>query len=691
MRLARRTPARQRDSHAPQPAPSKARNSWYSRAVALLVANDLTKTYGPQTILAGASLAVEEDERVGLVGVNGSGKSTLAKILVGLEQADTGTVAKRREAEIAYLPQEPVFPSDQLVRDLVRGGLAAWSAAKARHDEASAGLSRGDGNAAALLARQAQAGAEIERLGGWDPEHRVESLLGHLGLADRADSPFGGLSGGERRRVALARILVARPSLAVLDEPTNHLDVDTVEWLETYLIQEYTGALLMITHDRYVLDRVCTRTLEVDAGRVYSYDGGYEEYLFQKAERAAQAERTESNRRNLLRRELEWLRRTPSARTGKQKARIQRANIAIAAPKPAEDKRVALELETKRTGKTIVSCDDVTLRTPGDAATGRVLAQGLTLALVKGERLGIVGPNGAGKTTLLRTLLGELQPAGGEVVRGKNTEFAYFDQGRSGLDDVRSIADNITGGAPRVTVNGQTMHSSAYMERFLFEPSKTRQPVGSLSGGERARVALAKLLLRPANLLVLDEPTNDLDLSTLSSLEEMLVETEATALVVTHDRWFLDRVATGILAFEPDAAGVPRVVQYPGGYGSYLELKAVAEARRAAEAAERAAPEKQRAASVAPPADARNEKRGKRALTYGERLELEGLPQNIEASDTRVTALEARLAAQSTYTDGTDVPALVRDLETARAESTRLLTRWEELELKREAGEGGGS
>jgi len=659
------------------------------RAVALLVANDLTKTFGPQTILAGASLAVEEDERVGLVGVNGSGKSTLAKILVGLETADTGNVARRRDAEIAYLPQEPVFPLGDLARDVVRGGLAAWSAAKARHDEASAGLSRGDANTDALLARQAQAGVEIERLGGWDPEHRIESLLGHLQLADRADSPFGGLSGGERRRVALARILVARPALAVLDEPTNHLDVDTIEWLETYLIEEYTGALLMITHDRYVLDRVCTRTLEVDLGRVYSYDGGYEEYLFQKAERAAQAERTEKNRQNLLRRELGWLRRTPSARTGKQKARIQRANTAIAAPKPLEDRRVALELETKRTGKTILALEDATLRAPGAGESGRMLASGITLTLVKGERLGIVGPNGAGKTTLLRTLLGELQPAAGVVVRGKNTEFAYFDQGRSGLDDVRSIADNITGGAPRVTVNGQTMHASAYMERFLFDPSKTRQPVGSLSGGERARVALAKLLLRPANLLVLDEPTNDLDLATLSSLEEMLVETEATALVVTHDRWFLDRVATGILAFEPDLAGVMRLVQYPGGYGSYLELKAEAAARREAAAVERAAPEKTRAASIAPPAEVRGEKRVKRALTYGERLELEQLPQKIEAGDARVSTLDAKLAAQTTYTDGTDVPALVRELDEARNESTRLLTRWEALELKREAAEIG--
>jgi ATP-binding cassette subfamily F protein uup len=661
--------------------------------VALLVANDLTKAFGPQTILAGASLAIEEDERVGLVGVNGSGKSTLAKILVGLEIADGGTVARRRDAPIAYLPQEPVFPSEERARDVVRGGLAAWTAAKARHDAASAALSRGEGDAVSLLARQAEASAEIERLGGWDPEHRVESLLGHLGLAARADAPFGRLSGGERRRVALARILVAQPALAVLDEPTNHLDVDTVEWLETYLIESYAGALLMITHDRYVLDRVCTRTLEVDAGRVYSYDGGYESYLAAKAERAAQAERTEKNRQNLLRRELEWLRRTPSARTGKQKARISRAQTAIAAPRPTEEKRVALELETRRTGKTILALEDVLLRAPGEG--GRTLAEGVTLQLVQGERLGIVGPNGAGKTTLLRTLLGEIAAASGAVTIGKNTDFAYFDQGRSGLDDARSIADNITGGAPRVTVNGQTMHGSAYMERFLFDPSKQRQPVGALSGGERARVALAKLLLRPANLLVLDEPTNDLDLATLSSLEELLVETEATALVVTHDRWFLDRVATGILAFEPDAAGRPRVVKYPGGHGTYLALKAEAEARRLAEQAERTATERTRSAggeraSQAPDAaraQAPAEKRGKRALTYGERLELDALPAKIEAHDAQLATLDARVADPATYTDGTDVAALVRQLEAARAESTRLLARWEELELKREAGE----
>ena len=368
------------------------------------------------------------------------------------------------------------------------------------------------------------------------------------------------LSGGDRRRVALARILVARPALAVLDEPSNHLDVETVEWLERYLIDEFPGALLLITHDRYLLDRVAQRTLELDQGSLYDYEGGYEEYLEAKAERQAHEARTEGNRQNFLRTELEWLRRQPKARSTKQKARIGRAEAAKSAPPPKVDRTTVLAMDTTRTGKTILEFKDLSL-----ALGGRTLVSGLSFILTPGERLGIVGRNGTGKTTLLRAILGEQAPSAGEVVVGKNTRIAYFDQHRADLDESASIFDNVADNNSRITLGGQTIEVRAYLERFLFDPYKQRQPVGSLSGGERARVALAKMLSRGANLIILDEPTNDLDVNTLRALEEGLEGFAGCAVISSHDRWFLDRIATHIMAFEGDS----KVVWYEGNYSEY--------------------------------------------------------------------------------------------------------------------------
>src|SRR4051812_13708241 len=379
------------------------------RRVPVLTAQDLHKSYGVQQILCGVTLTIRTGERVGLVGNNGSGKSTLARILGGVEAPDTGTVSRRRGADVAYLDQDPAFEGTLTPRDVVQAGLAAWSEAKARHEQASASLGRGEGDLAALLDAQTSAAADVERLGGWDMTHRVEAILGHVGVL-RPDAPMSTLSGGERRRTALARILVARPALAILDEPSNHLDVETVEWLEGYLLGEYEGALLLITHDRYLLDRVAERTLEIDQGLVHSYDGGYWEYLEAKAERLAHEARTEQNRQNFLRRELEWLRRQPKARTTKQKARIQRAEEARAVVAPRAEKTAVLALDATRTGKTILELRKLTL-----SIGGRTLAKDLDFILTPGERLGVVGRNGTGKTTLLKAILGEIAPASGEA------------------------------------------------------------------------------------------------------------------------------------------------------------------------------------------------------------------------------------------------------------------------------------
>ncbi|MGK3988483.1 ABC-F family ATP-binding cassette domain-containing protein [Sorangium sp. So ce136] len=659
----------------------------------VLTAHDLHKAFGPQTILDGVSVNIRTGERVGLVGVNGSGKSTLARILAGVEQPDSGTIARRRGAEIGVLSQDPVFEASDTARDVVLAGLSAWHAAKARHDEVSRSLAAGSGDAEALLAEQTAAAADVERLGGWDMMHRVDAIIGHVGVT-RPDAPMSVLSGGDRRRVALARLLVSRPALAVLDEPSNHLDVETVEWLERYLVDEHPGALLLITHDRYLLDRVAERTLEIDKGKVYSYEGGYEEYLEQKAERLALESRTESNRQNFLRTELEWLRRQPKARTGKQKARIQRAETTKAAPPPKTERTAQLSVESVRTGKTILE-----LKKLGLSVDGRWLVRGLDFSLTKGERVGIVGRNGTGKTTMLRAILGQLGAAGdgaaeggpameGEVVLGKNSSVAYFDQHRSGLDLDKSIFENIAGSHTRVEIGGRSMDVRSYLERFLFDPNKARQPVGSLSGGERARVALAKMLTQSVNVIILDEPTNDLDVMTLAALEEMLIELEGSALVVTHDRWFLNRVATSILAFEGDG----RVVRYAGNYDAYREQRAHAAVAAQAEAAARAAraqAAEPRPAQAAAKGAARAGDRPK--LSFAEKTELDGIVGKIDEAEQKVSELEAKLADPTLYSSrGAEVAGLRSELERAKQEAARLVSRWEELETKREAAAGKG-
>jgi ABC transport system ATP-binding/permease protein len=632
--------------------------------VPLLDATGLHKAYGARTVLRSVDVTIRTGERVGVVGQNGAGKSTLARILAGLEVPDGGVLSRRRGTTVLYLEQVPRFAGDPTVEHAASSGLSAWSDAVARHEAASRALSAGESDRDSLLLEQQEAAEAVERFGGWQQRHRVAAILDKLGVG-RLDARISTLSGGEQRRVALARLLVAEPDLAVLDEPTNHLDAETIEGLEKHWLEESSGALLLITHDRYLLDRVATRTLEVSDGQVFSYEGGYELYLEQKAERAAHAARAERNRQNLLRRELEWLRRQPKARTTKQKARVDRAQSALATDAPREERQASFALEVVRSGKTILEARGLTV-----AAGGNVLIRGFDLFVTAGERIGIVGRNGTGKTTLLRTLLGDHPATEGSVTVGKNTQVAYFDQLRGGLEEDRTVLENVIGDQTRIELGGRVVEPHAYLERFGLDGSLTRQRVGSLSGGERARVALARLMRRSTNLLVLDEPTNDLDVDTLSALEDMLVEFGVTALVVTHDRWFLDRVATAILAFEGDG----RVVRYPGNHDTYLRLRA--EARALASATVPPGP--------ARPGPARAPASRKRGLTFAEDRELAQLPDAIEAAEAQVTALTAELADPATYaTRGADVARLTGELEAARGDVDRLTERWEALETKK--------
>jgi len=627
---------------------------------------ELAKTYGDKTILRDATLVVRSRERVGLVGNNGSGKSTLGRILAGVEKPDAGSIARRRGARFDYLAQEPSLPPGHTVSELVLASLSDWSRAKQRYDALTARLGQAPDDLEQLVAEQAAAGEEVERCGGWERLHEAEAIIGHLGIQDSA-RPVEVLSGGERRRVALARILVGKPDLAILDEPTNHLDVATIEWLEEYLRDRFTGALLLITHDRYVLDRVTSRTLELEGGRITSYDGGYAAYLEARAQRQAQAERVERNRQNFLRRELDWLRRQPKARGTKQKARIGRVQAALDQTGPGRAREADLRLESERQGKAVLSLSGLRLE-----REGQLLIEGLDLDLARGERIGVVGPNGTGKTSLLLCLLGELETSGGSTTLGERTRIGYLDQARADLDDQLTVREYVTGEQGTIELGDQSLEAGAYLERFLFDRGAQRLRVGVLSGGERARVCLARLLCQRTNLLLLDEPTNDLDVATLAALEAMLVDYAGSALIVSHDRWFLDRVATSILAFE----GEGKVELHRGNYSEYREKQA-SESR--ARGAASPAPSK-RAANAAKVRD-----KGRRTqLSFAEERELDGLLDRIEAAEAEVELLESKLADPATYAgDGSIIASLKAELARAQETASELTVRWEALEAKK--------
>ncbi len=625
------------------------------------------KSYGSQLVLEGVSLALQPGERVGLLGINGSGKSTLAKILAGEEQADSGELRIAKGARIRLFSQEPVFDSALTVREIAAEGLGEWRQARARHDEVSKGLASGDGDMDKLLAEQERAAASIERLGGWERMHQVDTVLDHLGVS-RRDALASELSGGERRRVAMARLLVAQPDLAILDEPTNHLDIETIEWLEDQLTNHFKGAVLFITHDRYMLDRVAQRIIEIDRSEMHSYRGGWEAYLEAKAERLAHEDRTEANRQNFLRTELEWLSRSPQARTTKQKARIKRVESVRDKGPPRGQQEVAkIALQEARSGRTIIDIRELRLK-----LGGKVLIDKLDICLAKGDRVGIVGGNGTGKTSLLRAIIGELAAVSGEIKLGETMKVAYFEQSRANLDPEASIFENVIGNRGDVRVGKDVITPHAYLGRFQFARKRVRDAVKLLSGGERARVALAKLLIEPVNLLLLDEPTNDLDVATLSALEEMLVSTAATAIVVTHDRYFLDRIATSVLAFE----GEGRVVHYASAHQALEGAKRFRATKAGASHAAEGKKENKAAGAA--------KKKKKTGLSYGERIELETIMERVAQCEEAATAAEAEMSAPDLYTDrSSEVPALAARLEQMQAELQQAIERWEYLESKK--------
>jgi len=649
--------------------------------VTLLHAAGLGLAFGSRTIFDGLTFTIEEGERIGLVGPNGSGKSSLMRILARAAEPDRGEVQLRRGAAVTYLAQEPAFPDGATVAGELEVARAPLRAALAAHTALSARLEaeRSEATHARLLAELAALSDRIEHLGGWDTAHEARRLLDRLGVKDW-DRPIAELSGGGRKRVAIARALLTRPDLLLLDEPTNHLDADTVDWLEEEL-DGLGGALLLVTHDRYFLDDLVDRIVEITPGAgVTSWPGNYEAYLEQKLVAEDVAVTAQHKRERWIADEVAWLRRGVEARRTKSKARIERARRLMAERGFSRPSVAALQTASPP------RLSQVVLEGHGLSRSfdGRVVLRDVSFRLQKGERVGIVGPNGAGKTTFLRVLLGELPADGGEIVVGKRTRVAYYDQQRARLEPERTLYEAAGGSPPgrtgedHVELAGRRVALRDYLEDLLFPVAMQRLQIKALSGGERNRLLLAKLFLEGANVLVLDEPTNDLDLVTLNVLERLLLAFDGSVLLVTHDRYFLDKVATAILAFEGDG----KAVRYPGNYETYRTLKEQAEAAALGEAP--APPGRKRAApiDVETRAPARPRRPGK--LTFNEQRELDGMEAAILAAESRKAELERALSDPETYQRaGAGVAAMRAELDQVSAHVERLYGRWQALEAIR--------
>ncbi len=627
---------------------------------ALLSATDLTLSYGNQRLLEGVTLAVAAGEKVGLVGRNGCGKTSLLKILAGVENADSGELSRRRGLRLGYLPQEFELDGARSVLENIQAGAADLTGWIRRYEA-------GQGSEAEL----AELLHQIEAADGWNLDARIRATATAL-AAPPLDAPVGPLSGGEKRRVALCRALVGQPDLLLLDEPTNHLDADSIRWLEDCL-RAFPGAVIFVTHDRYFLDVIATRILELADGRCYSHPGNYTAFLESKAARQQIAEQTERRRQRFLRTELEWVRAGVKARTTKSRHRLEMFYKVEGQEAPPEEREMDLLLPPPaELGDIAVNLEDVGAKVDTDAGE-RWLFKGLTASFKPGQCTGIVGRNGAGKTTLLRICMGQRPPDAGKATVGKKVVFNYIDQTRMQLSGDGTVLAEVADQDDTVFFGQQKISARAYLRRFLFNDDRTNERVDRLSGGERARLMLAKVLKRGGNVIVLDEPTNDLDLQSLRILEEALSDFDGTAIVVSHDRYFLDRVCDQIIAFEDGGVHVQQ-----GNYSYYLEK------RREREARDRLwnAPVK-----ADKPAPARSQTRP-RKLSFKEVRELEGMEAAILAAEERVAELDATLNDPAFYvTRSTEAEGLMAELERARAEVSRLYARWEELEAVRAAAE----
>ena len=528
----------------------------------LLTVENLAKSYGERILFEQVSLSINSGDKIGLIGVNGTGKTTFLRVLTGREPADAGKISLSSGVRLEYLSQNPDFAEQATVLDQIFQGNSPAMQAIREYEQALEHLQLRPADPA-LQARLIRCSQQMDATHAWQLESEAKTILTKLGIVDFS-VPVSELSGGQRKRVALAAALIQPADLLILDEPTNHIDNDMVTWLEQYL-QSYSGALLMITHDRYFLDRVVNRIIEIDRGRLYGYSGNYGDFLLLKAEREEQQESSERKRQNLLRNELAWIRRGAQARSTKQKARIERFEQLSSQKTNVSVGKLEIEAGATRLGRKIIELDRVHF---GYEQT--VLIRDFSYNLLKDDRLGIIGPNGSGKTTLLELIAGRLSPTQGSVEIGLTVKIGYFSQESSEMDESLRVIEYIREEANYITtLDGTDISASQMLERFLFPPQVQWLPIAKLSGGERRRLFLLRILMGAPNVLLLDEPTNDLDVQTLTVLEDYLDDFPGAVVVVSHDRYFLDRVADKLLAFE----GAGQIRQYVGGYTDYQEKK----------------------------------------------------------------------------------------------------------------------
>ncbi|MDQ1557614.1 MAG: transport system ATP-binding/permease protein [Pyrinomonadaceae bacterium] len=630
----------------------------------ILSIESLSKNYGLRPLFQNVTLGFDSQDRIGVVGANGSGKTTLLRLIAGAEQPDTGRVVFAEGVSLGYLPQNPPFDPSQTVLDAIFAASDATTKLLLDYERACQSLAAGDGRDERLLNRVSELAHELEASGAWELETNARTILGRLGIQD-TNALMGTLSGGQRKRVALAHALISNPQLLILDEPTNHLDAETITWLENYLAR-YRGALLLVTHDRYFLDRVTGRILEIDRGAVQAFDGNYAYYLERKEEQELSLAAEGQKREMLIRRELAWLRRGAKARTRKSKARIDRAESLMAQPKETARAELDISVTSSRIGKKILE-----LRGISKSYDGRVLVENFDYTLKPGSRIGIIGPNGAGKTTLLEIITGRAQPDHGSLEVGQTVRFGYYDQENRALDEGERVIDYIRQVAERIeTADGTIITAGQMLEKFLFDGAMQYAPIAKLSGGERRRLYLLRVLMNAPNVLILDEPTNDLDIQTMVTLEDYLDGFNGCLIVVSHDRYFLDRTVEHIFRFE--AGG--RLREYPGNYTAFLEARQREEqAASASDALDSTArPVKKERAAVAASGVAT-----KRKLTFKEQRELEELEARIQDAEQRQTELETRLAASSS--DAHLVHQLFTERETLAAQLAHDLERWAEL------------
>jgi ABC transport system ATP-binding/permease protein len=644
--------------------------------MALITLSNIDLAFGHVALLDKAQFSLDSNERIALIGRNGTGKSSLLKILAGLEKPDDGVVQMQQNLRRAYVPQEPLFEADATVFEAVSEGVAEARDLRERYESHTYGEDNHAASGDELDALQSR----IEALDGWTWEQRVDEALQRLNLAPEAH--LGTLSGGMQKRVALAQALVAAPDVLLLDEPTNHLDLDGIFWLQE-LLKSFGGSVVLVTHDRAFLDAVATRVLELDRGTLRSYPGSYAAYEFVKNEELHSESLASARADKLLAQEEVWVRKGVEARRTRSVGRIKRLEVLRAQRSARRDTigKVTLNLDAGvRSGKLVAELENVSKSFPSATSPSGVknVVRNFTGTILRGDKVGLIGPNGAGKTTLLKLILGELAPDSGTVKLGTKIDVAYFDQMRGELDLEATLADTITPSSEWVEIGGQRKHVMSYLSDFLFSPARANSPVKTLSGGERNRLLLARLFAKPANVLVLDEPTNDLDIETLELLEELLQTYSGTVFLVSHDRRFLDNVVTSTIVAEvSQGPGVWR--EYEGGVEDWLQQSKRAGTLGAAVAtAPTASPAASKASAPPPPAEP---KAAKRKLSFKEQRELDTLPAHIQTLEAEQSELTTLMSGPKLYTE---TPERVADVHARHAaiesELLACLDRWAVLE-----------